>query len=289
MSRILTSRRRPIRPARDSRVVPFTPHVKGALPGFSKPMGLDWIITEQGRVYLVELQHGFGRKGLLHLWPKLAKHYRKTHWRLRRELGKCWEVTEGLRLICHDKITTYKHFPGHQPRSFVYKRWGPKVETWLEGLDCEFLLAKPPLGSCGEGILVLNREAFLRSAGAVQLGRANLLQEYIESRLLPDPLGGGGHVGCIRHIVILMSDGEHLTFMHLPPYWRVAPDALVRDAESGTLTANISRGAFALPVSEADTNLVRPLAEQICAAMIREILALPGLVARPGQLLTLDD
>ena len=289
MSRILHSKRRPIRPALDPRVVPFTPHVKGKLPGFSKPMGLDWIITEQGRVYLVELQHGFGRKGFMHLWPKLAKHYRKTHWRLRRELGKCWEVSEGLRLICHDKIQTYKRFPGLQPRSFVYKRWGHRVEAWLEQLDCEFLLAKPPLGSCGEGILVLERAAFLKSAGSVELGRANLLQEYVESRLLPDPDGGGGHVGCIRHIVILMSDGEHLTFRHLPPYWRVAPQPLVRDAGSGTLTANISRGAFALPVSDADTALVRPLAEEICAAMMREILDLSDLDVRPGRMLSLDE
>ena len=286
---ILRSKRRPIPPAKNSRVLPFTPHVEGILPGFSKPMGLDFIITEQGRIYLVELQHGFGRKGFLHLWPALAKHYRKTHWRLRRELGKCWDVSEGLRRICHDKIQTYKRFPDIQPRSFVYRRWGPKVEAWLRELECEFILAKPPLGSCGKGILSLNRLAFLKSAGSVELGRANLLQEYIESRLLPGSDGSGGHVGCIRHIMILMSDGEDLTFTHLPPYWRVAPHALVRDADSGTLTANISRGATSLPVSEADAALVRPMAEQICATMIREILDLPDLATRTGTVLTLDE
>ncbi len=288
MPPVLRSKRRPIRPARDPRVVPFTPHIKGTLPGFSKPMGLDFIITEQGRIYLVELQHGFGRKGFLHLWPALAKHYRKTHWRLRRELGKCWEVSEGLRLICHDKIQTYKHFPELQPSSFVFRKWGPKAEAWLRGLTCPFILAKPPLGSCGQGIIVLDREAFIRSRGAVELGRATLLQEYVESRLLTGP-GGGGHVGCIRHIMILMSDEKDLTFLHLPSYWRVAPDALERDAESASMTANISRGAFALPVEDEDSALVRPLAEEICAAMIREILELPHMKTRPGTVLTLDD
>ena len=65
---------------------PRARRVPGTLPPFSKPIGLDFIITPEREVYLVELQHGFGRKGFLHLWPALAKHYRKTHWRLRREL-----------------------------------------------------------------------------------------------------------------------------------------------------------------------------------------------------------
>jgi len=270
----------------DPRVEPRARRVPGTLPPFSKPIGLDFIITPEREVYLVELQHGFGRKGFRILWPELARHYRKTHWRLRRELGKCWDVTNGLRNICHDKIQTYRRFAALQPRSFVYRKWGPKVEAWLDGLDSEFLLAKPPLGSCGEGILVLERAAFRRSGGALALGHANLLQEYVESRLLSGP-DGGQHVGCIRQIMILVSDGDHLTFMHLAPYWRVAPQPLVRDADSGTMTANISRGAFALPVSDADAALTRPVAEQVGAAMISEILDLPQLKVEPGEVLTL--
>jgi hypothetical protein len=249
--------------------------VRGRLPSFARPLGVDVIITEDGRLYLIELQHGFGRQGLLKLFPHENRAYRKTYWRLRRERGGCAFVTEELRRICNDKICTYQHLARHQPSSFAYTGWGPEVERWLDGLESELVLAKPPRGSCGEGIQVLERHA-LRSACTLAADGVMLLQEFVRSRPLLD-VDGAAHVGCIRHIVLLDSDGGSLTFLHLPAYWRVSPLPLARGAEAGALTANISRGAYPVPVDAGEAEVVRALAERVIGELIEVILGLPRL------------
>jgi hypothetical protein len=255
---------------------------RGNLPSFSKPVGLDFVITPEGEAYLIELQHGFGRRGLLQLFPLASRDYRKTFWRLRRELGKSPWIAEGIRRICGDKIETYKVFAPYQPASLVYWRWSPKVERWLESLAPDaIVLAKPPRGSCGRGIVVLNREQLLQWRSEVQLKLVPvLLQEYIESRMLVDSKGQP-HLGCIRHIVLMRSDSTRLSFIHLPSYWRVAPEPFVSPSEGHppdqeALTANISRGAYPQKVSQQDARLVQRLSETICAELIQRILDLPA-------------
>jgi len=247
--------------------------VHGRLPAFARPLGVDVIITDEGRPYLIELQHGFGRQGLLKLFPHENRAYRKTYWRLRRERGGCAFVTEELRRICNDKICTYQHLASYQPSSFVYTGWGPEVERWLDGLASELVLAKPPRGSCGEGIQVLERGA-LRSAGTLAVGGAALLQAFVSSRPLLDA-DGAAHVGCIRQIVLLDSDADALSFLHLPAYWRVSPLPRARGAEAGALTANISRGAYPVPVDPDEAKVVQELAEQVIGELIEKILGLP--------------
>jgi hypothetical protein len=249
----------------------------GVLPRFSKPLGLGVIITPEGQLKLIELQHGFGRRGLIQLFPGSSRSYRKTYWQLRRECGKSHRLIEGVRKICSDKIATWRLFSSYQPSSFVFRRWGPKVERWLGGLTSEFVLAKPPRGSCGEGILVLRRDALRQAPGTVPLSAPMLLQEYVRSKPLWDA-AGQAHVGCIRHIVILFSrDGEQMDFVHLPPYWRVAPEPFVRRADKEALTANISRGAFPLAVEPGDAGQVRQLAEQVTRELVQHILELPQI------------
>lgn len=274
MHLVIRKRRLPGPRVHNPRAVQESDYQPGTLPVFSKSLGLDFIITPQGRAVLVELQHGFGRRGMLELWPASARLYRKTYWACRREYGKCWEITDGVRRICSDKVQTYKHFSRFQPSSFVYRGWNTNLERWLDGLSSDFILAKPPRGSCGKGILVLDRKEFRRSAGTTALGLSRLLQEYVESRLLRDP-GGQEHVGCIRHIMILVSDGQRLHFNHLPSYWRVSPSPYIHQADYEALTANISRGAFPLPVSHGDCVLVRDMAEQVTGRLVRRILDLP--------------
>lgn len=263
---------------------------RGNLPSFSKPVGLDFIITPGGEAYLIELQHGFGRRGLLELFPLASRDYRKTFWHLRRQLGKSPWIAEGIRRICGDKIETYKAFAPYQPSSLVYWRWSSKVERWLEGLPNGIVLAKPPRGSCGKGIIVLSREQLLQWKSNVQLKILPvLLQEYIESRELMDPTGRP-HLGCIRHIVLMRSDSTRLGFIHLPSYWRVAPAPYEpKDLDQEALTANISRGAYPQEVSLRDTLLVRQLSEAICTELIRRILDLPVLPpTAPSQVIQPD-
>jgi hypothetical protein len=264
---------------------------RGALPSFSKPVGLDFIITPQGKPYLIELQHGFGRRGLLQLFPLASRDYRKTFWHLRRQLGKSPWISEGIRRICGDKIETYKAFARYQPSSLTYWRWSSKVERWLEGLAPDrTILAKPPRGSCGRGILVLSREQLLqwRSEPFQQGVLPVLLQEFIESRKLVDSKGRP-HLGCIRHIVLMHSDSTRLGFIHLPSYWRVAPAPLGAADLDQALTANISRGAYPLEVSPEDTLLLRQLSEAICVELIQRILELPAPPAQePSQVIQPD-
>jgi hypothetical protein len=257
--------------------------VQGRLPQFSRSLGLDVIITEAGRPLLIELQHGFGRRGLIELFPEASRRYRQTYWRLRRENGRSLFVAEEIRRICSDKIVTYRHFAAYQPPSFAFSRWGPDVEAWLDTLSEPLVLSKPPRGSCGKGILVLEREPLRRARGALPLGAPPvLLQEFVRSRPLLDE-AGRAHLGCIRHIVVLHSDGRRLGLVHMPSYWRVASAAL----EGGTreaLTANISQGAYPLPVDAADHELVRGLAEEVVVELVRTVLQMDHVPRAPSEI-----
>ena len=271
---------RVVRTRHPGRFKPIDPRLLGetggALPSFARPLGLDFIVTLQGDVVLIELQHGFGRRGLLELFPHAGIAYRKTFWRLRRQWGRNPRVGDGMREVCRDKIKTYRLFSRYQPSSHVFRKWNSSVERWLETLCSTYVLAKPPRGSCGEGILVLERQALLRGTDKPTIRGPMLLQEFVESRRLIDP-EGKPRLGCIRHIVMLASDGARLSFVHLPSYWRVAPVALTPEPDREALTANISRGARPYPVEEPDERSVRATARRIATELVRHVLNLPEL------------
>ncbi len=240
------------------------------LPSFVKPLGLDLIVRPGGKVVLIELQHHFGRSGLLHLYPAASAPYRKMVRRLRRHFGTAPEINFRLQKICASKIATYRALACHQPASLVYQWWKPSVKKWLDGLTSEFILSKPPRGSCGRGILLFRRRHFGPDSLPRFLSGPLLLQEYTESKRIIDDLGRP-HMGCIRHIVVLISDGKSLGFMHLPPYWRVSPAPFLDHPERSAFTANISTGAYPEPVSDADRAAVTAAAEEISSRLIGKI------------------
>lgn len=252
------------------------PRLRGTLPSFSRPIGLDVIITSEGRALLVEAQCGFGRRGLLNLFPAANRAYRKTYWALRRELGKSPWVSEELRELCNDKLATYRVVGHHQPPSLPYRRYGAGVRRWLEAQDCERVLLKPARGCCGNGIEVLDRQQILRDDQLPPAAMGDmLLQAFVGSR--PLAVDGRPHLGCIRHIVILSSDGRGLDVVHLPSYWRVAPRPLTPAPEREALTANISRGATPLAVAPADRQRVHRLAEQVCHELLCHVTGLSAI------------
>ena len=259
----------------------------GSLPSFFKPIGLDFIVTPKGRVVLVELNHGFGRRGLMALYPEVSRHYRKSYWQLRRDHGKSMEIIEGVREICSNKYSTYQLLSRFQPASLVFRVWNPKVERWLESLESDYILAKPFRGCCGEGILVLDRREFIRARGEVELGHANLLQEYVESRMLPGD-DGQPHIGCIRHIMMIISDGQQLRFVHMPSYWRVSPAPFSDQDHKEGMTANLSRGATPLAVTEEDAVKVRAQADQVCTQLVEHILGIEGIPVGRSKVLQRD-
>jgi hypothetical protein len=263
------------------------PTVPGTLPSFARPLGLDFIITDEGQVILIELQHGFGRRGLLELFPQAHRRYRQIYWQLRRELGQNTILLDGLRRYCGNKIQTYKLLADYQPSSFIYRGPTPELEHWLTTRQSDFVLAKPPRGSCGKGILVFRRLDLLDPVQTRTLTVPMLLQEFVRSRSHLDDQGRG-HVGCIRHIALMSSDGGQLNFLHLPSYWRVSPEYYVHGPDKDALTANISRGAFALPLKEEEGALLRPLAERICLKVVQHILGLPGLTMGQSDRLRQD-
>lgn len=243
----------------------------GELPRFSHPLGVDIIITAAGDPLLIELQHGFGRRGLLELYPEANRNYRKTYWAHRRRFGRSGLIIDGLRGACRDKITTYRMMHRYQPASHALCRWGPEVTAWLAGLSSPFVLAKPPTGSCGEGILAFERSALLADGPPDSLRLPMLLQEFVPSRPLAGP-DGAEHLGCIRHILLLSCGGAELEFYHLPSYWRVSPVPMVDHADRDALTANISRGAFPLPVSAAEGAVIRRFAEEVTADLFGQLV-----------------
>jgi hypothetical protein len=247
----------------------------GTLPVFSRPVGLDFIITPAGETVLVELQLGFGRLGLYRLFPRANRLLRKTSWYLRHESGRQPWLTWRLRRICNDKIKTYRLFADLQPPSLAYGGWDEGVERWLAGLQTRFVLLKPPRGSCGEGIEVFEREALLRSSGVLippGLALPQLLQAFVQSRILRDDVGRP-HVGCIRHIVIMHSDGERLSFIHLPAYWRVSPATLGGEAYKEALTLTPDKEALAL-TPDKEALALTPDKEALALTPDKEALAL---------------
>ena len=262
---------------------------KGKVPPFARPLGVDIIITAEGKAVLIELQHGFGRLGLIKLFPGANRRYRQRFRSLLREHGTCFEIRARIKEICSDKIETYKHFSEFQPSSLPYKGWTGKVERWLSALSSELVLAKPPRGSCGKGIEVLRRAELLRDPESRRLGPV-LLQEFVRSRPILDEQGLA-HFGCIRHIVLISGDGESLELLHLPSYWRVAPVAQEADADHSAraaLTANISQGAFPLGVEDYEEQLVRSLTEEVCRSLIEEVLELENIPLRPSLVIPAD-
>jgi hypothetical protein len=249
---------------------------KGFLPNFSKAIGMDFVITQDKKIYLIELQHGFGRQGLLELFPAIKDVYRKTTINLRREYGKNLLFSKGLRQICVDKSLTYKLFSKYQPSSIVYHRSEPKIRKWLNNLSSDYILAKPPRQSCGKGIVVFKRDEFLEKCKTLFPGRIYLLQNYIVSKQLLDSCNKA-HIGCIRHIALVLSDGNCINYIHLPSYWRVSPTPFNDENKKDAFVANISRGAFPVSVNLQDENKIKQFSEKILNELICNILNLSSV------------
>lgn len=245
--------------------------VTGYLPKFFKPLGFDFIITEDKKIYLIELQHGFGRQGMMELYPNSLNYYRKMVRLLRNTYGKGWPIAKELRKICSNKTNTYNLLKKYQPKSFHYRSWNHKIESWLNSLEHDFILAKPPKGSCGVGILIFTRDEFYNNHNNINLGSARLLQEYIPSKYIYDN-NNQPHIGCIRHVVMLLGDEQNLNFVHIPSYWRVSPEPYFHKPNPEVLTANISRGAYPVKLDQDEEFLVQRLTEIISKDLLCQIL-----------------
>jgi hypothetical protein len=107
-----------------------------------------------------------------------------------------------------------------------------------------------------------------------------LLQAFVASRPLEGP-DGEAHLGCIRHIVLVHSDGARLGVLHTRPYWRVSPAPWTGAPDREAFTANISRGAFPLPVAPADVQSVRKLTGMVVRRLVGAICNLTDVPMGP--------
>jgi hypothetical protein len=243
---------------------------------FVKPLGLDFIVTPDGQTLLVELQHGFGRRGLRRLFPEANRAFRRRYHALLRQRERNEALQQGMRRICGDKGRTYSLFSDYQPATLVMRRWNERTVRWLTELSSPLVLAKPPQGSCGRGIRVYDRLALLRAgSSALPQTRPLLLQQYVMSRPLVDH-NGNHHVGCIRHVVLMDYDGRRLTVDHLPSYWRVAPAPYGSSVDEKSLTANVSRGAWAEALTAREQQAVQDVSDEICRRLVLLILGPEG-------------
>lgn len=258
------------------------------IPAFAKSIALDFIITCQQQIILLEFGKNFGRRGLLKLFPRTYDLYRKRLFQFRRTLPSNAYIARKIGEISSDKISTYKLFTHYQPSSLVFRKYSPRVERWLQSLRSNFVIVKPPRGSCGKGIEVFTPQQFTEHYHCIHLGQPILVQEYIKSKSLHVPPAKGAYVGCIRHVVLLHYDGRYLNFIHLPPYWRIAPEPFVDKANKEALTANISRGAVALPVDANDRLLVHKLSEDLSNRLLAHILNISSLAKGSSSNLDLE-
>ena len=206
----------------------------------------------------------------MQLYPAVSRSHRKITRFLRERYGACRDFGESLRRICSSKIETYRALAEWQPRSFVYQGWGPKTESWLNSVASDYIIFKPPRGSCGRGISV-HRRRDLR-AGVIDhpISGPMILQEYSPSRTIFDG-DGRPHMGCIRHIAHIFCTGSSLGFIHLPSYWRVAPEPVSEAPEKRSFTANISSGALPFPLEARETETVRSAAAAVALALTQKL------------------
>lgn len=244
-----------------------------SIPKFVKHFGLDFIITDDPQIYLIELQHRFGRLGLQILYPRAWQIHRKQYRILVRDAGPCRQLLSGIRKICRNKIETYRLFREYQPESFIFNGWrSARLRKWVDSLTSDYILSKPPLGTCGQGILLFERERFLEDGPKRIIGGPVLLQEYIFSkRYQTRGLETDYSVGCIRHVCMMRCDGKGLKLLHLPSYWRVAPLPFTRRISEDTLVANISRGAFPVEVAPEDMQLIHDTTNRIACELVTKI------------------
>ena len=246
------------------------------LPLFAKTLGLDLIIKADGGVVLIELQNHFGRSGLMRLHPGVSRRHRECSRKLRERYGRYPALYRKFGAVCSNKIETYRRLSRYQPSSRPCHRWTPSAARWASGLSSTHVIIKPARGSCGRGIRVVPRHSLGPDDFPPSLPGPLLLQEYTESKRLAGRKGAS-HVGCIRHILHFFSDGRKIGFIHLPPYWRVAPEPFTDSPVREAFTANISRGAFPLPVDSDDGQAVRSRAEDV-------VLDLTGALLSAGRL-----
>lgn len=237
---------------------------------FAKSIGFDFIIRPDGSPLLVELQHHFGRSGMMRLYPAVSRSHRKITRFLRERYGACRDFGESLRRICSSKIETYRALSEWQPRSFVYQGWGPKTEAWLKSIESDYVIFKPPRGSCGRGITVHRKREVRAGVLDHPMTGPMILQEYAPSRIIPDG-EGQPHMGCIRHIAHVFCTGSSLGFIHLPSYWRVAPEPVSEAPEKRSYTANISSGALPLPLERGEAETVRAAAAEVALALTQKL------------------
>lgn len=248
---------------------------------FVKQLGLDFIITPRDEILLIELQSGFGRMGPRLLFPVMWNRYRSFFRQCAAPCEPNPAFLNRIKRICRDKVKTFRHFKDVQPRSFHFRDWNSSaLHRWIQACTSPYILAKPPMGSCGEGIVLLTKEQLQQDRASLDLGTARLLQEYVFSKSFAvdgDP--HGRRIGCIRHIIMMQYDGEQLNIMHLPSYWRVAPAPFSEHIDETSLTANMSRGATAVQATDSDTALIRRASRRIAQRLValslqRDVIAL---------------
>lgn len=238
-------------------------------PKFAKQFGLDFILTSDDRVILVEMQSGFGRIGPKTLFPELWNRYRHWYHSCHRESEPHEVFFARVKKICRNKLITWRQFSSLQPRTHFFDGWNDGFRTFVETLDCEFLIFKPVVGSCGHGIKIWRRDEVLQAWGALNVGKARLVQEYVFSKpIVMDSEGLDKRVGCIRHIIAVRCDGHELHVMHLPSYWRVAPVSLMHGKNRESLTANVSRDATPMLVNDDDRERLKPPAVLVVQKLV---------------------
>ncbi len=278
------------------------------LAPFAKQLGLDFIITSDGQVFLIELQPGFGRLGIMTLFPELYQKYRRYLRQKSCSVEPDHIFLKKYKRFCRNKILTYRLLKEFQPNSYLFRKWeSPALKRWLHSLSGDFILAKPPLGARGEGIRLFKREQLLAqvdhintpptlksvgltstleddrvssdkktgSISKINLGNAVLLQDYVFSRPIFLENQREKFIGCIRHVILLICDGRALDIYHLPSYWRVSPHPFSSGLNRESLTANISRGATPLEVDPGEADLVKTKVEEIIPQMVSRILSMP--------------
>lgn len=224
------------------------------IPRFFVPLGFDFIIKDNGRVVLIELQFPFGTAGMQKLVSEMKNHFLPGYWPLRLTRKMNPEIGRTIHDIAWNKYKTYKLFKDIQPETILIGK------EPLENIRSDIVLVKPLCLSRGREVLPLLKESFLNQAHKLN---GKIAQEFVKSaEIVP------GRIGCLRHILGIYSSGFELNVLHIPPYWRIAPAEFVGSPNVDSIVANLYKGADCHPVEEPHLETIEKTSNTICKRLL---------------------
>jgi len=180
------------------------------------------------------------------------------------------------------------------------------LAKYVNSIKTSKVVLKPNDGSCGNGVIVLDKKSLLNSEGKLRAEISSyltepgnyfddkktingfevlknsekiLVQPFIESKPFYSAKTKKHHNGAIRYIAMVHSEKGNISVHHIGGYVRLAPEP--KSDSLGACVANLSKGALAVRLSERDQNRLEKWVDKVLPRYYRRALRLESCTEYP--------